>query len=99
MGVGVCVCVCVRVCVCVCTILPEVTYFSPDVSFFLIVHTVLHTIRLFFGGKFDVACLSAIKIFIAYLTLFHIRKKVTRTCMHLFVIIFVLLIFHASSAA
>ena len=58
-----------------------VYYFSPDVTYFLIVPTTYYQEGVFLGGKFDVVCLSAMKFFIAYLTLFHIRKKVTRTCM------------------
>ena len=61
----VCVCVCVYVCVLIShTILPDVTYFSPDDTYFLMVRATYYQEGAFLAGNFDVVRLSAIKIFI-----------------------------------
>ena len=52
MCVCVCVCVCVHSCVLIShTILPDVTYFSPDVTYFLIMRTTYYQEGVFVVGN------------------------------------------------
>ena len=54
------------------------TYFSPVQCCYVLPDGAYYELSRgpFFGQKFDVTCLSTIKKFIAYLTLFHIRKTI-----------------------
>ena len=59
-----CVCACVCVCVCVC----------PDITYFLMVRATYYQHGVFLAGNL-MWCASAIKKFIAYLTIPHQEKS------------------------